>query len=100
MVWKAVKRRAARQMGPEPEVQSEGCTAGGGSCSPDVWYVMKPTVWSEQGYIPGESYEPLSSLIYVLEAHLTVIWEMNLGAIWEGNVQRSLDQGYGNGHEV
>lgn len=89
MVWKAVKRRAARQMGPELEVQREGCTAGAASCSPDVWYVMKPTGRPEQGCRPGESYEPLSSLIYVLEAHLSVDWEVNLGAAWEGSIQRS-----------
>jgi hypothetical protein len=53
MVWEAVKRRAARQMGPELEEESKGCTAGAGTCSPDVWYVMKPVDWPEQGYIPG-----------------------------------------------
>lgn len=50
MVCKAVKRRAARQVGPGLEEQSGGCVAGVGSLSLDVWYVMKPIDGPEQDY--------------------------------------------------
>lgn len=50
MVCKAVKRRAARQVGPGLEEQSGGCAAGVGSLSLDVWYVMKPIDGPEQDY--------------------------------------------------
>ena len=42
VVCKAIKKRVASQMGPGLEEQSEGCAAGVGSLSLDVWYVMKP----------------------------------------------------------
>lgn len=95
MVWEAVRRTAWCR-----RALSEGCTAGAGSCSPDVWYVMKPMDWPDQGYRPGENDEPLSSVIYVLKSHPSVIWDMNLGAVWEGSGQRSPNQGHSSGHEM
>lgn len=50
MACKAIKKRAALQMGPGLEEQSEGCAAGVGSLSLDVWYVMKPIDGPEQDY--------------------------------------------------
>lgn len=77
------------------EEQSEGRAAGVWSRSLDVWYVMKSTDWPELDYgnrkivnmAPGtrglrEGCELLSPMSQALEASLSVLWEMNLGAVW------------------
>lgn len=70
VVCKAIKKRAASQMCPGLEEQSEGCAAGVGSLSLDVWYVMKPIdgpvldygSWRQLGMAPGSRRGALGEL--------------------------------------